>query len=398
MDGEETLIKRPRLCRHHRTKYQRRGHLRSHDRHNGGVRIRGGAARDGPTPAGGQTRRGRPWRAAHPAAGRLRPRRGRRGGRRPGRRGGRPRSATCSPRSPRAGRPTGWSPRSPGAGSRCAPTAGCGPGSCAGAGCPTPGCWACSRIRATPGRTCTAATPLGAPVDPDGSVHTGLVERPRTQWPVLIRDHHDGYIGWADYLANEARLAANRTNTGARPPREGIGAVSGHHRLRVVRQTDAHQLPHRSAPRLRVLAPRRPADHPDLPLGRRGHRRRRGRRPAAGRAEPDTRSRSRWPPPTRSPTDTTASVAPPNSPSNAPATRPTAPNAPSTPSSPKTVWSHGLWKTRWETKLAALAEAEQALAGRTRGAAAAAGPGRARTAGRRPARALARTDHQQQGP
>ena len=35
-------------------------------------------------------------------------------------------------------------------------------------------------------------------LDPDGSVHTGLVERPRTQWPVLIRDHHDGYIGWAE--------------------------------------------------------------------------------------------------------------------------------------------------------------------------------------------------------
>src|SRR5256885_798925 len=40
----------------------------------------------------------------------------------------RPRSGTCSPRSPRAGRPTGWSPRSPAAGSRCAPTAGGGAG------------------------------------------------------------------------------------------------------------------------------------------------------------------------------------------------------------------------------------------------------------------------------
>ena len=41
-------------------------------------------------------------------------------------------------------------------------------------------------------------------VDPDGTVHTGLVERPRAEWPVLINDHHEGYIGWADYLANEA--------------------------------------------------------------------------------------------------------------------------------------------------------------------------------------------------
>jgi excisionase family DNA binding protein len=44
---------------------------------------------------------------------------------------------------------------------------------------------------------------------------------------VCIRDHHDGYIGWADYLTNEARLAANRTNTGARPPREGSALCQG---------------------------------------------------------------------------------------------------------------------------------------------------------------------------
>jgi DNA invertase Pin-like site-specific DNA recombinase len=64
-------------------------------------------------------------------------------------------------------------------------------------------------------------------VEPDGTVRTGLVERPRTEWPVLIKDHHDGYITWADYLANEARLAANRTNAGARPPREGSALCQG---------------------------------------------------------------------------------------------------------------------------------------------------------------------------
>jgi hypothetical protein len=58
-------------------------------------------------------------------------------------------------------------------------------------------------------------------VDPDGTVHTTIAERPRAEWPVLIKDHHQGYISWADYLASEARLAANRTNAGARPPREG---------------------------------------------------------------------------------------------------------------------------------------------------------------------------------
>jgi hypothetical protein len=58
-------------------------------------------------------------------------------------------------------------------------------------------------------------------------VHTGLVERPRTEWPVLIKDHHEGYITWADYLASGARLAANRTNAGARPPREGSALCQG---------------------------------------------------------------------------------------------------------------------------------------------------------------------------
>jgi DNA invertase Pin-like site-specific DNA recombinase len=57
--------------------------------------------------------------------------------------GSRPRSPTCSPRSPRAARPTGWSPRSPAGSSRCAPTAEPGPGSCAGASSPTPACSGC---------------------------------------------------------------------------------------------------------------------------------------------------------------------------------------------------------------------------------------------------------------
>ena len=64
-------------------------------------------------------------------------------------------------------------------------------------------------------------------LDEDGTVHTALFERPRAEWPVLIKDHHDGYITWAGYLANEARLAANRTNAGARPPREGCALCQG---------------------------------------------------------------------------------------------------------------------------------------------------------------------------
>ena len=64
-------------------------------------------------------------------------------------------------------------------------------------------------------------------VDPDGTVHSSLVERPRAEWPVLIRDHHEGYITWEDYLANEKKLAANQTNAGARPPREGSALCQG---------------------------------------------------------------------------------------------------------------------------------------------------------------------------
>ena len=64
-------------------------------------------------------------------------------------------------------------------------------------------------------------------VDPSGTVHTAITERPRAEWPVLIKDHHEGYITWADYLASEARLAANHTAAGARPPREGTALCQG---------------------------------------------------------------------------------------------------------------------------------------------------------------------------
>jgi hypothetical protein len=64
-------------------------------------------------------------------------------------------------------------------------------------------------------------------VAPDGTVRTKLVELARPQWPVVIHDHHPGYICWDDYLANAARLQANTTNAGARPPREGHALCQG---------------------------------------------------------------------------------------------------------------------------------------------------------------------------
>ncbi len=44
----------------------------------------------------------------------------------------------------------------------------------------------------------------------------------RTEWQVLIVDHHPGYIDWATYEANQARIAANTRPQAHRP---GTGAV-----------------------------------------------------------------------------------------------------------------------------------------------------------------------------
>jgi excisionase family DNA binding protein len=64
-------------------------------------------------------------------------------------------------------------------------------------------------------------------VQPDGSLKSTITLLPRPQWAVLIHDHHDAFISWADHLSIEAKLATNRTNTGARPPREGVALCQG---------------------------------------------------------------------------------------------------------------------------------------------------------------------------
>ena len=64
-------------------------------------------------------------------------------------------------------------------------------------------------------------------VSPDATVATKITELPREAWPVVIYDHHESYISWDDFLANEARLAANLTHAGARPPREGQALCQG---------------------------------------------------------------------------------------------------------------------------------------------------------------------------
>jgi DNA invertase Pin-like site-specific DNA recombinase len=64
-------------------------------------------------------------------------------------------------------------------------------------------------------------------VEPDGTIRTGTVELPRSEWAVIIHDHHPGYIDWDAFLRNEARLERNRTNAGERPPREGEALLQG---------------------------------------------------------------------------------------------------------------------------------------------------------------------------
>src|SRR5918994_721243 len=59
-------------------------------------------------------------------------------------------------------------------------------------------------------------------VDDDGRVRTRARELARADWQVLIVDHHPGYIDWATYEANQARIGAN---TRPRAHEPGTGAV-----------------------------------------------------------------------------------------------------------------------------------------------------------------------------
>lgn len=64
-------------------------------------------------------------------------------------------------------------------------------------------------------------------VRPDGTVAAARVKRPRAEWTVLIQDHHPGYITWQRFCDIETKLAANHTKAGFRPPREGPALCQG---------------------------------------------------------------------------------------------------------------------------------------------------------------------------
>lgn len=64
-------------------------------------------------------------------------------------------------------------------------------------------------------------------VAPDGTIKVKARRLPRADWPVVINDHHAGYITWDQYLANQARLDANNARQGGRPPRCGTALLQG---------------------------------------------------------------------------------------------------------------------------------------------------------------------------
>lgn len=64
-------------------------------------------------------------------------------------------------------------------------------------------------------------------IDAGGTIRTRSVRIPRAEWSVLIQDHHPAYISWQTHLDIGARLAANCSRRGARPPREGSALLQG---------------------------------------------------------------------------------------------------------------------------------------------------------------------------
>ena len=59
-------------------------------------------------------------------------------------------------------------------------------------------------------------------VDSTGQLRTRIRHLPRSQWQVLIREHHAGFIDWQTYEMNQTRIG---NNTRPRPHQAGSGAI-----------------------------------------------------------------------------------------------------------------------------------------------------------------------------
>ncbi len=68
-------------------------------------------------------------------------------------------------------------------------------------------------------------------IDPDGSIATKVSLVDQDLWQVLIHDHHQGYIGWDEYVHNTILIQANQTNAPetflSGPAREGLALLQG---------------------------------------------------------------------------------------------------------------------------------------------------------------------------
>jgi excisionase family DNA binding protein len=68
-------------------------------------------------------------------------------------------------------------------------------------------------------------------ITPDGQIRTRKKTVPMSSWHVMIKDHHEGYITWEQFLANQAMLEKNRANSEktlvSGPAREGAALLQG---------------------------------------------------------------------------------------------------------------------------------------------------------------------------
>ena len=66
-------------------------------------------------------------------------------------------------------------------------------------------------------RSCTAIV--------DGRARTSYGHRkPLEEWEVLLKDHHEGYIGWAEFERNQTQLVLNNYAKRGRRSRDAAGA------------------------------------------------------------------------------------------------------------------------------------------------------------------------------
>ena len=64
-----------------------------------------------------------------------------------------------------------------------------------------------------------------------GQVQTTTIRLPMESWNTMIKDHHEGYISWQEYLTNKEILTNNRTNQEENmlptAVREGLALLQG---------------------------------------------------------------------------------------------------------------------------------------------------------------------------